>query len=145
MSITIRILFDECVGTPVLEAIKRVFDLFELNVEVKHIRDFQMNGVADEQWIPQIAAEGWIIITADRGKCGGSTQKLPRICLEYKLTHVILSSAVHHQKTADKAASIISVWRKLVEAVSTATPGTRFSLQFSGQDRRLAIVTVKPT
>ena len=93
-----------------LDSLNRLLDFGTDKVELKHIRDFQLNGTPDEQWIPELAAkDGWIVITADRGKQGGATEKLPRICAAHGVTHVILSSAVHHQKTMSKIISILGI------------------------------------
>ena len=40
-------------------------------VALGHVRSLYGEGVWDEVWVPKIAKEGWIVISADRGKKGG--------------------------------------------------------------------------
>lgn len=68
--------------------------------------------------------------------------KLPALCKEHKITHVILSSALHRKKTHEKVAALLFVWDQL-EALGTAPPGSRFILrlkQVRGSDElRIAL------
>ncbi len=126
-----------------MDTLLRLLEFGEDEVELKHIRDFQLNGIPDEQWIPEVAAkEGWVVITADRGKKGGATEKLPRICAQHGVTHVILSSAVHHQKTMSKIISIMSVWADLIELTTSSARGSRFSIRLKSQNGPVVIVPV---
>jgi hypothetical protein len=60
-----RILFDECVGRPHVDALR---GRLTTNVELVHISTYYREGVKDTEWIPRIAAEpGWVVMTADRG------------------------------------------------------------------------------
>lgn len=65
-----------------MHAISAVLATGENPPTLKHIVEFQREGVTDQIWIPRIALEGWIIITPDRGKSnrGG---KLPRLCIQH--------------------------------------------------------------
>lgn len=104
------------------------------HVTLKHIYDYQMNGMYDEIWVPQIAKEGWIVVTADRGKKGGlkKGEKLPRLCLMYSVTHVIMSSTIHHQKVFNKVRSFVAVWDEIVR-IANEPRGGRYLLQMNSR------------
>lgn len=122
MTAPIRLLFDECVGKPVMEKIKAAVSISLDQPEFSHVLDFQKQGVHDEDWIPRIAEEGnWIVITGDRGRRGKANkgEKLPVVCKRHGVTHVVLSKAIHHKGSIEKMAAILSVWsdiQKLVDA-----------------------------
>jgi len=131
----IRILFDECVGKPVLDAIRPVLRLRTETFEMEHVLNFQEQGVADEDWLPKYAGEGWIIITADRGMGGLSKgEKLTIVCRKLAMTHITLSSKVHHKNNFDKTVAILSVWNDIINRVIHAEGGTRFSLRLTTSD-----------
>lgn len=132
-----KLLFDECVGKPHVDGIARLaqMDLSDERPEVRHILEFQQQGVWDEQWIPRVASEGWILITADRGKKGPKKgEKLPRLCVRHRITHVVLSTGMHRRKSFEKMLAILSVWYVLLK-LRDAPPGSRYQLEptFRGQ------------
>jgi hypothetical protein len=131
LSEPLRFLFDECISATVMDSLAEIFAVSYDGVQFKHIRDYQLLGVEDKVWLPQIQSEGgWIVITADRGKAGGKdADKLPMICDRLGITHVVLSAPVHQQKMADKVASVIAVFKELVDLIQEAVPGARFSIR----------------
>ncbi len=101
------------------------------SVEAKHVTDFQFNGIHDEIWIPQIAADGYIVITADAGKGGtGKGEKLPRVCVVHKVTHLIFSTNVHRKKTFEKTTILIQVIDEIVK-LACEPKGSRFQLRLT--------------
>lgn len=141
-----RFLFDECVGKPHVDSLRsQLAD----PPEIVHITEFYCEGVKDIEWIPRLASEpGWVVITADRGTHSKRGDKLPAICREYRLTHVLLSKAVHHLTSHDKMTTIRRVWVE-IEALSRETPGGRYRLRFKpnkeNPDSRLVLEKVEPT
>src|SRR4051812_28060551 len=85
--------------------------------DLRHVLDFQAQGVHDEVWIPQVAAEGWIIITGDRGKRGKQSkgEKLPILCRKYDITHVMFSGTLQHKSGFEKNRAIVGAWPELVK------------------------------
>ena len=53
---------------------------------------------------PRLKDEDWTIISADGGRQPnkGRGKKLPLLCMEYGLTLIVLSPAVHKRKAWDK-------------------------------------------
>lgn len=99
-----------------------------------HVCDFFLEGTNDDVWIPRIGQEGgWIVITTDRGKGSARGGKLPRLCLENKITHVLLSPALHRKKGAEKVGALVLLWGQ-IEGLSAEVPGTRFVIRY--RDKR---------
>lgn len=129
----IRLLFDECLGAPIMESLAPLLAQGSDRFRLMHVLEFQKQGVPDSEWVPRIAAEGWIVITTDRGKRNkreAHEEKLPYLCRLYRVTHILLSATLHHRRGIEKAIAIASVWSGLIAAAS-ATRGTRFSLQIT--------------
>jgi hypothetical protein len=126
----IRFLFDECViGRRTVEReLTDSLALFGAAAELAHLFDKFPPGTADSVWIPQIASEGgWIVITSDRGKTSRKSEKLPLICRELGVTHVVLSAGLHKRSTHYRVLAISSCWPQLI-AAADAPGGTRFTV-----------------
>lgn len=134
-----RFLFDECVGKPVMEDIHR---LVGTAAEFTHICDYFRQGILDIDWVPRIAAEGgWVVITPDGGKHSPRGHKLPDLCRDYGVTHVILSPTLHNKKSAEKAGVIVSMWPK-IERLVEEPPGSRFRLRYKETKGRAGLIVV---
>jgi hypothetical protein len=134
----IKILFDENFGEPLVTALADFLDRYDGDVDIKHIFKFVKPSAKDENWVPKIAAGGWTVISTDRGRrCGG--QRLPDICREYGVTHILLSSSLHQGKQFEKVRAVVAVWPRIIMA--TLSPkGSRFSLRYDNSDKRIALV-----
>jgi hypothetical protein len=49
----------------------------------------------DPVWIPKLMRLGCVIVSADRGKHSTLPSRLPRICKECRVTHILLSDGMH--------------------------------------------------
>ncbi|HUU83529.1 MAG TPA: hypothetical protein VM243_08500 [Phycisphaerae bacterium] len=126
MSTTIKLLFDENIGRPLVEAMRPLLHKYEEPVDVAHLLDLLgRHGEQDENWIPELADEEWLVISADRGKKPGP--KLPLLCAEFGVRHILIKGALHNLKQFEKARAIIIVWPSLI-AARTKPRGTRFLL-----------------
>lgn len=125
MNETVKLLFDECIGSPIATAFGVFLQgLYTAKHEIKHIREFQLLGTADEIWVPQVRDLGFMIVTADRSKDPKGI-KMRLLCLKNQITQITLGPSVHHMKSPDKIVAITSVWNELVEAAN-APAGSRF-------------------
>lgn len=74
----------------------------DLDATIAQVQVFQLDGQCDEDWIPRIAREGWVVISSDRGKGGLKRgMPLPRLCVQWRVTHVLLWPAVSSGKSDD--------------------------------------------
>lgn len=136
MTTELRLLFDECVGTPTLGLLKSVLATAPEKPCLRHILEFQSQGVHDEVWLPRISKDGWIIVTADRGRQGrtGKGEKLPVLCRQYDVTHVMLSKTIHHWNSFQKFRCIMAVWTDIARLAS-APKGSAHLLRVVKDDR----------
>lgn len=129
----IRLLFDECLGKPVVMGglSAAVASTSSLRVELAHLQDFYEKGIADQIWVPAKAAEGWILISADRsgGSGRGRENVLPQLCRQFRMTHILLGHTIHQKKQLEKLAAILAVWHDIVERVSASQRGSRWVLR----------------
>ena len=95
-----------------------------------HVAKYFEAGRKDNEWIPAIASEGnWIVISSDRGRRANDGGKLPALCVQYKVTHVLLSAKLHAKSSQIKRAAFVLVWPQIV-ATHSAVPGSRFILRY---------------
>jgi hypothetical protein len=119
----VKLLLDECLGRPLVLDINKMLSWDTPAPTIHHLTNYFTPGALDPDWIPKVAGEGWIILTADRGKKG--KDKLPSICSAYKVTHILMGNSVMKLKQYQKANAIISVWEKIKEC-NDAPKGSRF-------------------
>ena len=125
---TSKFFFDNCaIGPGAIKTIRQITDAHPASIEVAHLMSHFEACTPDEKWIPEIADESWVVITSDRGKrCGGA--KLPALCLEYHVTHVLLSRAVHRFSSFQRITAFTSNLNDLL-ACCDAPKGSRFHLR----------------
>lgn len=124
MNKPVKVFFDECIGKPMIESLVSRLGSTPYQLEVKHLVDIHKSGTPDDVWIPTLAGGDWIVITADRGR-KSSTKKLPDICKENRITHVMLSASIHSKNSQEKLDAILAVWQELIQIPS----GSRFLLR----------------
>jgi hypothetical protein len=139
-----KILFDECVGRPIVAQIRSLIGI-DPTVQLDHVIDKGFGGQNDDQWIPLIADEGWIIITGDSGKSGkrGRGEKLPVVCAAFGVTYAAFSRSVVHATAFQKHRIIIDLWDALV-ALKDAPPGSGYSIRPAGRGTHYTLVLAKP-
>jgi hypothetical protein len=125
-----KLLLDECVGKNIVHALRAMIAPTSENAEIAHILDFHPQGVTDEEWIPRIAEENWIVLTGDRAKQSSRGGKLPILCQAFRVTHVMLSAAIHKMKAFDKERAIVQVWHDLARLVEVPR-GSGYSLRLT--------------
>jgi len=136
-------LVDECLGRPIVEAMNEWLSWDNPPPIIHHLTNYFIPGTKDPAWIPAVKNENWIILSQDKGK--GGKEKLPRICVHYKITHIILSKSVGQLKQHQKATAIIAVWEQ-IKNCADAPEGTRFRLRLStGGNPFIEKVDLPPT
>jgi len=124
----LKVLFDATFGESWVEGIRAFFRLHqEPRPRILHLYDSFPRDVKDEEWIPKLVGDDWLIIIADRGK--GKAPRLPALCHQYKRTHILLSTTMHVKVNQfNKARAIILLWPKLIEAF-LGTAGSCYEIQ----------------
>jgi hypothetical protein len=130
----IRFFFDECLSHLVVERqIRDSLQLYGADAEVAHLFSKFDKGTPDKVWVPELRAEGgWIVISADRGSHSKKDERLPLICRELDVTHVLLSASLHRRDMHYKFLAISTCWGSLIDAASYP-PGTGFSISLHGE------------
>ena len=124
----VKLLFDENIGKPLTDAIAGLLRFYDPKPEILHILDLMKTcGVRDETWVPVIANQNWMVITADRGR-QGSGRPLPWICKDFKVTHILFSGTLHNQRQFERARAIITLWPEIVQAYK-GPKGVEYLLQ----------------
>ena len=123
---SLRLVFDENIGRPLVMALAGLLRFAADPPEIKHLLEItEMYGAKDNEWIPKLASGGWIVVSADHGRKGGA--KLPLLCRQHRITHVLLSPALCNEKQLVKALALLSVWPRLLE-LPAKPAGSRFVL-----------------
>jgi hypothetical protein len=136
-----KLLFDECIGWPIVDQLRGVIGI-DPQVTLEHVIKLGFGGENDEDWIPKVAAGGWVLVTGDRGvKKKGRGEKLPTVCGAYGVTYAVLSRSLVHLKAFDKYRLILEVWDKLV-ALKDEPPGSGFSIRRTKE--HYAVVLFRP-
>lgn len=136
MSATPRFLFDENTGAPFVTALRGIVQLDKRHpVEVGHTNALFGRGAKDADWIPKVVDGGWIVISEDRGMNSGSGDKLPVLCVQSGVTHVLVMPAIlKNGGQFEKMRAVLAVWPKLL-ALIAAAPGTRLKLKYANSER----------
>jgi len=129
LSEPVKLLFDECLGKPLVDDIKKLLSWDTPSPKIEHLLDYFAEGTCDSIWVPKVAHEGWMIVSGDRGR--KSRIKLPAICSAYQITHILMGPSILHLKQHEKANIIVGVWDQIKEC-SAAPKGTAFILRMVG-------------
>lgn len=113
-----------------VEALGHLLALGPDEAELAHVIQKGFGGCNDDLWIPQIAAEGGVLITSDRGKKPrpGKGKKLPQVCREQHVTYAALSASLAQSKGIVKVSAILTVLDNIMSDVVSAPKGTGFSI-----------------
>ena len=140
---SLELLFDENFGRPIIKALGEFLVFHELAPRVDHLLNrFASEGDKDEEWIPKCAKEDWIVITADKG--GRGYAKLPRICRQFGVRHILLVGQLVHRRQFEKVRAIIALWPQVL--MTTDQPrGSRFKIKMAGDHPSLEFVPDRAT
>lgn len=120
------VFFDSTFGHPWVSTLMGVFLMRkETQPLLKHIFQVSQEGEDDDKWIKKIDEGDCIVISGDQGH---GKPRLPLICKQKNITHIILSPNVHHSTRFDRARAILALWPHILETFN-APPGSRFQLQ----------------
>lgn len=140
----LRLLFDEMYGRPIIEAFSQLVEFDRSGTQVEQlINILGTNGVPDDEWLPQIKDQGYVVVSRDKGSRSGRA-KLPIICMKLGITHVLVVGRIATLPQFEQIRALLSVWPALLNTVEYPA-GTRFKLKMSGDRAHLeCAVSLKP-
>ena len=79
-----------------MRELREFYKLDYPNVEMSHLGEKFKLGIKDPEWIAMLQNDTWIVVSTDKGKSDGGnrSKKLPLICQDLRITHVIMSSNI---------------------------------------------------
>jgi hypothetical protein len=100
------------------------------NYILAHLCDKFASGIHDSVWIPQIGQEGqWIVVSGDRAKNSSGSGKLPALCIEHKVSALMMSSSFVHKKSHEKLKIFQDNWGQVVN-IANFPPGSLFLMRY---------------
>lgn len=122
-----KLLIDENIGKPITYDLAKLLAWHHLQPIVTHLIDFiGTAGESDAIWIPKAAEANWTIVTGDSAS-KSARDKLPDICAEYGVRHVIFSRAFCQLRQFEKVRAIVVLWPEF-SRVEESPPGSRFKI-----------------
>lgn len=136
MNAPVRLLFDENTGAPFVDALREIVRLNKKQpVEIGHTIALFGRGAKDLDWIPKVVDNSWIVISEDRGVNSAAGDKLPVICAQLGVTHVlVLPSILRNGGQFEKMRAIMAIWPELI-LLPTLAAGTRLKLRYANSTR----------
>ena len=118
-TLSIRLLFDECIGDAVAKSLVRVLQFdSRFSIDAQYLKQWLVEGIGDEKWVPRARDEKRFVITADRGR----KHKGPPLQILLPLhgvSGVFFTGGLHNKPQAEKARAVISMWGHIVDASLT--------------------------
>jgi hypothetical protein len=128
----VKLLFDECIGYGIYEAICSELNQLLSPIQHVHMLDFTgRQGVADEVWVPRAALEKWMVITGDSGR---SKQGAPLQLLLPRngISGIYFSGKLQSKPAQTKVEAVLDVSGQLPD-IYNGPPGTRHRLRMKHQ------------
>jgi hypothetical protein len=105
--------------------------------EYAHVVSKYRQGIVDEELIPKVAAEGgWTVITSDKGRQPGDKHKMPQLCLDFGVRHVMVSQTILKMKLDERVELFVFSWPLFIKAAED--DGLRYSMKLLTSKRLLA-------
>lgn len=127
-----------------MQALGPLSTFSQLTAQVAHQLDVYGEGADDTIWIPQAAADGWTIVTADRGTHSRLKSKLPLLCEAYQVTHILISAGLNKRTMLFKVSTFAAHIEEIIQAAS-GQRGCRYSLQLTGETSSKLVLVKSPT
>jgi hypothetical protein len=125
----LKLLFDENMSRPLVEALAVFLSRSPHPTHVEHYLQQFPSGASDQDWIPAAKNNGFCIVSADRGKRYGG-DKLPLICRDCGVTHILYSRSAEVLRQWEKLRGVVVVWPRLIQLVDSEPPGTRLNIRY---------------
>ncbi len=122
--------FDSTFGHPWVTSLSHLFMMRKVQQpHLKHIFQISTEGEEDSRWTQTLANEGdCIVVTGDQGRRGKDKPRLPQVCKNKNLTHILLSPNVHSASKFERARAIIVLWPQILQTFDSP-PGSRYQIK----------------
>jgi hypothetical protein len=110
----LRLFFDECCSPRLPRELFEFYHKDYPGLAVRHVLDNYKAGTPEPDWLAPLREDkSWLVITKDCGK-KSPEHKLPLICQEWGITHVVFTAALIHAGFSQHKAALVTVWPQLV-------------------------------
>ena len=118
--------FDSTFGYPWVTGLSHIFMMRrDREPFLNHIYSFSKEGDDDDIWIPKLNNQEHVVVSADTGR---RKPRLPQVCKQYQITHILFYPSAHHLQKFEKARAIISLWPQIVTTFD-APLGSRYQIK----------------
>jgi len=132
MSEVLKLLFDECCSPRLPRELREFYQRDYPGLQIRHLLDDWSAGTPDSEWLEGLRRDpSWIVITKDAGK-NSVPEKLPLICREWGITHIVFTSGIIKKGFVTQKNAIAGVWEQLFH-LHRLPPGTQVKLGESSQ------------
>jgi hypothetical protein len=125
----LKLLFDENFGIKIVNSLADFLSWHISRPELSHINDHNFSGLEDDEWLKKVKDDNWIIVSCDRAKRYGGP-KLPIICKELGIRHILVSSGLHKDKQFEKARAVVYTWPEIL-GINNFPKGSKFVLRYN--------------
>ncbi len=133
--------FDANFGYPWVTGLSHIFMMRrDREPFLNHIFSFSQEGEDDHIWIPKLNKQEHVIISSDRGR-SKIKPRLPQVCKQSQITHILFSSAAHHLTKFEKARAIITLWPQIVETFE-APLGSRYQIKHKARKQQCIMAQI---
>lgn len=127
MSTVLKLLFDECCSRRLPRELLAFYQRDHPDLQMRHLMDDWTPGTPDSQWLEALRDDpSWIVVTKDAGK-NSAPEKLPLICREWGITHVVFTAGIISKGFASQKNAIAAVWEQLF-LLHRLPPGSQVKL-----------------
>jgi hypothetical protein len=114
LSVPLKLYFDACCSKSIPIELKVFFKDEFPDLETKHVLDRYPQSTDDSVWLADLREDrSWIVVTCDRG-CDKSKERLPVICREWNITHILFTPALLKMGKLAQKQALVTVWRDIV-------------------------------
>jgi hypothetical protein len=127
MSAPLRLLFDECCSKRLPRELFEFYRIDHPDMVLRHLMENFAPGTPDPDWLAPLREDRtWIVITKDAG-VKSPDHKLPLICREWGITHVVFTGGIIGGGYAVQKQALAAVWPQLF-LLHRLPPGTQVKL-----------------
>ena len=131
--------FDANFGYPWVTGLSHIFMMRrDREPFLNHIYSFSKEGEDDDIWIPKLNKQEHVIVSTDKGR---KKPRLPQVCKQYQITHILFSPGAHKLQKFEKARAIISLWPQIVRTFE-APLGSRYQIRHEVQKQRCIMAQI---